>query len=516
LIERASLFFLQANQVRKHVLHSVLAGNKLYKCGSVPAQHASVCFAASLMLLERSHWSDPQAKLSKALSQDLKAGGRENAQRSLVFLLKMLKAILDEPGESSGSLKDAVSVLSELSRGGPWGHVHVGTGWDLCSARDILLGGVPVASLDDDHDGDLEISRAEVESLAVPEIDVQSVQLLVPINGPNNNDTPKILLTSEYERDLLLCILDVERSFVNRPPANPDDLMALTLEELWIKAEKEFFEKLEMKQQESISQKVKIPLGENVMVKVKFTNKLPVDLRLSALQLMMDLPDSFVVQPREQTVGSEVSEEIVLQATPQVLGQFSVRSVRWQLGDHLVISQPLWKQGPLLQRSLQQRANRERGRDTSLQFEVVEAQPLLQMQFDGLSPEVLQGQLLKSTLKIVNKGAAIATDIYIKLSQPSFVFYLQANDDDGQVLDFFGMSSTVVHLKGIDIAPGQEIRLEAWLRVTKPGLQRISLLLAYQAPIDLNLSPSLLQPMGSRTSYLCVQVISFICCCQFL
>lgn len=54
------------------------------------------------------------------------------------------------------------------------------------------------------------------------------------------------------------------------------------------------------------------------------------------------------------------------------------------------------------------------------------------MEFEGLSPEVLQGQLLKATLVLRNEGAATAGEVFIKLSQPLFVFYLsQVIDRDG-------------------------------------------------------------------------------------
>lgn len=237
----------------------------------------------------------------------------------------------------------------------------------------------------------------------------------------------------------------------------------------------------------------------------------------------MSSPESFLVKPVDHSIAAERTEEIILQAEPQVLGSFLLQSVRWQLSDHLIINQPINKRGPLLQRSLEQRAECVRGRDTSLEFDVIDASPLLHLQFEGLSPEVLQGQLLKSTLVISNKGAAVATEIYIKLSQPSFVFYLQHDgkgdgDDseprEGQILDFFGQSSTVVYLQGVEILPGEDIRLEAWLRVTKPGLQRISLLLAYQSP---NIAIPLTKSASNvRTSFLAVQVRKSVCLFLFL
>ena len=103
-----------------------------------------------------------------------------------------------------------------------------------------------------------------------------------------------------------------------------------------------------------------------------------------------------------------------------------------------------------MQRTRQQRASGERGPDTSLSFEVVPAHPLLKMEFEGLSPEVLQGQLLKATLVLRNEGAATAGEVFIKLSQPLFVFYLsQVIDGDGNSAKGSFLSSKEKDARGL-------------------------------------------------------------------
>jgi hypothetical protein len=163
---------------------------------------------------------------------------------------------------------------------------------------------------------------------------------------------------------------------------------------------------------------------------------------------------------------------------------------------------------------------RERALDTSLLFTVIPTHPLLRITFEGLSPEVLQGQLLKSTLLLTNDGAAAACDIVIKLNQPSFVFYIAQvisdnnnssssvtntiNYSDNTTADIPGSnsstttnrrssfsdglvtcsggSSTVMRLSPtITILPGQSLRLEAWMMLNRCGLQKVSLLAAYKA-----------------------------------
>ena len=72
------------------------------------------------------------------------------------------------------------------------------------------------------------------------------------------------------------------------------------------------------------------------------------------------------------------------------------------------------------------------------------------MEFEGLSPEVLQGQLLKATLVLRNEGAATAGEVFIKLSQPLFVFYLsQVIDGDGNSAKGSSLSSMEKDARGL-------------------------------------------------------------------
>ena len=136
----------------------------------------------------------------------------------------------------------------------------------------------------------------------------------------------------------------------------------------------------------------------------------------------------------------------------------------------------------------------------------------MQISFEGLSEEVLQGQLLKATFVIRNEGAAPACEIDLKLSQPCFVFYIESDQQAGKQLigdgsgaapgagslsaagwgaqqqqdsglvPLWGQSCTVVRLPaGTIIPPGEQLRLCAWLRIGELGKQRISVLASYKA-----------------------------------
>ena len=151
LMERAAAFFLQANQTRRYVFHVVIAGNRLHKCGLRPARHAAVCFAASMLVLDRGLWGDLKAKLSRALAQDLKFLGCEGAQRSLLLMLKMLAASMtdaQEIGSNIAALTEAVNVFLEVtSGGGAWGSILVREGWQEATTRAILLDPLPISPL---------------------------------------------------------------------------------------------------------------------------------------------------------------------------------------------------------------------------------------------------------------------------------------------------------------------------------------------------------------------------------
>lgn len=149
---------------------------------------------------------------------------------------------------------------------------------------------------------------------------------------------------------------------------------------------------------------------------------------------------------------------------------------------------------------------------------------MLRITFEGLSAEVLQGQLLKSTLVLYNDGAATACDIIIKLSQPSFVFYVsdlidttsklggttthnRRNSFKEELITSCGGSSTLMRLaSNIKILPGQSLRLEAWLMLNTIGIQKVSLLASYKALRD-NGKKEVFGPGNlCRTSFVSIKV----------
>eukprot|EP01034_Spumella_vulgaris_P025924 gene25924-32432_t len=520
LTERAAGYFLQAGQTRKYIFHSVLAGNRMLRCGPRPTRHAAVCFACSMLILDKGHWGDLKAKLSRALANDLKFSGREGAQRSLVMMLKMLSAVLDENNDvgNKASLMDAINVYNEIVDEGAWGSILIGEGWRSCLTRQVLLGSLPIGPMNI-LANDIYKNRSEVVGLAIPGVDKNVTSILNPLNGiesvvlgaSNNMNSQSSSMAEEMR-----VMLDLERQWVDEQasPSSSDAVEQRTLSDKIAEAELDLFRlKASGRQTSGPAGVVRIPLGEDISVRLKLSNKLPVDLQLTRVCLVIEPQEQFHSSEVNLLLSPESTSELVLSAAPQKIGKYNVDSARWNLSDYFSVRQPLRRDGPLLQRTLDQRVNRDRGADKSMEFEVVAAHPLLKVSFEGLSAEVLQGQLLKSVLVLRNDGAATATDIFIKFSQPSFVLYssesgtgADSSSATSRLLPFHGKSSTLIKLAdGISIAPGAELRFDAWLRITKPGLQTISLLAAYKALRDDGTKECFGPGNQCRTSFVSIQ-----------
>eukprot|EP01038_Epipyxis_sp_PR26KG_P005036 gene5036-7027_t len=527
LVDRAAMFFLQTQYSRKYVLHTVLAGNKLHRCGVKPAQHALVCFASVMILLDRGHWGDLKSKLCYAIANDLKASSRENAQRSLLLLLKMLYSIVDEKNKDVGnksSLNDAVNVLQNVVGEGLWGSILVSDGWTDYSTRQILLSDLPIGPINIFENQQQEYKqRTQVTGLPIPEVYKDSVSILCPLNGKDSLASYDMATSEQKEAEEMRIMLELEKQWIeandniiqanenntslgfeisdskSTPMTNAtNDLRSLS--DKWAEVEAEII-KSKNKSSSQTNTPVpvaRIPLGESLMLKLIVRNNLPIDLALSKMKLMMTPEEKFQTTVMDVLLSPDVSNEVILNSLPLECGEYHINSAKWNISDFFTVQCSLNKPGPLLQKTLKQREKRERGENKSLYFEVIPSHPLLHIAFEGLSAEVLQGQLLKTSLILSNQGGATACNIYIKLSQPSFVFYMNNDSNDNinnttrssqnqltGLLGFYGKSSTIVKIdESITIPPGGQLKLEAWLRITQPGLQRISLLASYKALRD--------------------------------
>ena len=551
LIEKAAYYFLHAQQNRKYVLYSTICGNKLLQCSNNSSNnnkkynlqhHAAVCFATSMLILDSTYWGDLKSKLNKTLSEDMKILGINGARRSLLLMLKLLNAAMGENKDvgQTDSLKEAANVFREIISSGAWGCIQVHAGWKNLTAREIMLQDLPITEINPSDcinktsSSNVE-SYCEVSNLPVPVVDVSSAMLDHCERGIESASTAA-LPDSSTVVDLAMAeemyaFLELERQWMEEqqqgsraqtPIISPTEEGEDTFADKWAELEAQLTRQREGNKSGAVAEEVmiRIPLGEKVRLKLTMSNKLPIDVHLDNVHLAMQPAESFATQGVSLSLTHDLTKEIVLTTQPLHLGKYRIDCAKWNLSNSLCVKQSLVKPGPLLQRTRQQRATAERGPDTTLCFEVVPAHPLLKMEFEGLSPEVLQGQLLKSTLVLRNEGASTACDIYIKLSQPLFVFYLsQVINSDGTttttsptapahgLLSTGGGSSTLLRLaEGTSIAPGQALRFEAWMMVSRIGTQQVSLLASYKA---LN-ADGTKQPFGPgsrcRTSFVSIKV----------
>lgn len=535
LIEKAASYFLQASQNRKYVFYTVITANKMLRCGMRPSRHAAVCYAAALMIVEQGHWGDLKGKLSKALAEDRKFQGKEGARRSLLLMMRLLSAAMCEGCDvgHTESLGDAVSVFREITNSGAWGHIEIVKNWNELSTRDLLLDALPINEICAPEGKGT--CYCEVADLPVPVLDVASAALIHSTSGVEAYSCASEISPAEIAlAEEMYAYLELERQWTEEHErqvearaafGGVDDQLEDTLSDKWAQLDGELLRYRDTNNARNLGDDwvARVPLGEKVKLRVKLSNKLPLEVQLNDVRVVVEPADHFETKGVSMNLAQDVTKEVILVTQPLQLGRYRIDTAQWNLSENLCVKQSLTKPGPLLQRTRQQRANGERGPDTTLCFEVVPSHPLLKIEFEGISPEILQGQLLKSTLVLRNEGAATACDIFIKLSQPLFVFYLsQVIDGDGStrctgpsngatgLIGMYGGSSTVLRLaEGTTIAPGQALRFEAWLMVSKTGMQKVSLLASYKALRE----DGSKQPFGPgnkcRTSFVSIKVITY-------
>jgi hypothetical protein len=241
-----------------------------------------------------------------------------------------------------------------------------------------------------------------------------------------------------------------------------------------------------------------------VILRGRFKNKLPIELNLTNLRLQCKPFDAFSVDSHDVYLSANDSADILLSAIPNRVGRYHAEYARWNLSDSLSVKYPLRRPGPLLHKTLKQRAHRERGDDKSLHFEVVPPHPLLNILFQGIPEDVLQGQIMRTDVILKNEGAAPAGEIYLKLSHPCFCFTVnstpvpahQQNSVPSATttssaspptvpqlhLPMWGQSGTVVRIPSEIIVPaGDSLHLTAWVQLNTLGKQQVSILAAYKA-----------------------------------
>jgi hypothetical protein len=543
LTEKAASYYLIGSYTRRFVLYNILAGHKLRSVGGAVAKHAIKNFTAALLLHESSRWGDIKAKLYRAVAQELKLypndSPHENySERSLFASLLCLITALTDNDNVGGkeSIADAATIYEELLEYKPsvkldgQGYVtKVSEGWPGIEVNEILASSLPVATFQAAGDSSSSLTL-EINELPCPEINMSKLSLMMPFNGVNSlvpwegnltsmnlsssnlNPTavsiPSAKMYSQAEQ--MKCLSDIERIWALEyqgidtasltPSASSPYMAAKSLGQRWVEAEIE----LEIRKSKYLNKNYKsflstsnggigrmttsnnfvtqIPLRETITLRVQLRNKLPLSMQISSLRIDIEPETDFEIISQDLSLSPKEYKEVFLTLRPLTPGHYSIDRLRWNLSESLVVRKSIRKTGHASSHCfLSSEAN-------SLKFEVVAPCPLITMIFEGVSEEVLQGQLLKTILVLRNDGNASAKSIFLKISQPCFVFTssqeTSAESSPG-LLDFFGQSCTLLELPAdAIIAPGGEYRLQAWLRLTSLGKQIISVLASYHGNYD--------------------------------
>jgi hypothetical protein len=555
LTEKAAQYYIPARQYRKFSLHIVLAGHKFNSCGTTAAiDHSSICFAAAMILYDQTEWSTVKSKLWRALADRSKVVHTPNGSRiALLLLLQIVSAITSKNRKSFNgetTLNDAVKVYHELIHDKSWGNLTIPTGWESINTRDILLDKTaflehsvasPHLAMDPENVINLinsvDVEDSEplpqvhrmtiIEDLRLPEIFMESVVLMTPLNGSSSVVPFGVESPLNPKIELLKSFLDIEKNLEKNllqtgggGGGGGGDYMAM------LESCSEKFVQVDSAIREGLFRNygstplsgsgnpggaggaaLPIPLGERVVLHLKFYNPLPVDLSLRDLQILMNIPESFDVIGTDVTIPSGTTKDVTLIATPLTLGTFRVESACWYLGTRVQIIQHIRKKGLLLQKTLTQRAHRQRSPDNTLTFNVIETCPLLRLDIgkEMENAEVLNGEIIRTSLLIVNEGSAAAKNIELIFNYPIAAIELFHVSNDAseppirydsdttkivRFLPFIGQSCTAVRIPNdITIRSGGSIQLRVWVRFQDIGKLDISLLASYQSALSDRVSP---------------------------
>lgn len=449
LTERAAALSLIAGLPRRYALHEMTAGLRMHACGSGPRRHALVCFAQTLLLLDRGFWGAARAKLAKYIADEWRASSEPDLRgRALILLLRVIDCAIDMPNSVSGrdSASDAVRVLRLLCDGSGASEaygLHVRAGWQSLPVQDLLLG--KLGGITERLQAPKLLSVCE---FSVPHLDQRRLCLLCPTNGfsvlrpfPNGNLESATMLTNML----------IERNWQGD---NGADLEVLVQRLVLVEDDK----------RKPNAQELYVGLGEPVLLSVRFANRLSCELQLNNLVVELSPEGAFEYDPLSLSLGAGEVRDITLKATPTQTGKFSVLAVRWNLSPLLSVRQSV--------NGGSKDSINSRALPLTPQIHVVAPCAHLRVGVEGFSPEMLVGEIVPVTLTLANEGCAAACNICVKSSHAGFVFL------DLEQVSLSG-SCTVFAIPA-DVQPGEEIRLKGHLRLIDPGTHKLVLAVSYQ------------------------------------
>lgn len=534
LTEKASVCFLKAFQDRKYLLYTVISGYRYANCNMMSTtNHSAISFAVSLIIHDAQRWGTLRIKLLKSLANKFRFNKSNNAtddsKQGIKIALLLLLRILNEVSSNkdfdcflgNDALMDGVYAYHVLLNELQWDcDLYIPRKWESgTSTAKMLNDPNPLLIENSKSNDDLKEnlrddveSSVVVENLRIPVLDVQSVMLLIPYNGmscmvPYGETGNENLII--YKTNLLKKYLAIENSLENLVDTNvisSEELMTMCVERFLVTQKDLLKERMDVTlNSPSKSCDIRYCLGEKVMIQMKIHNPLPVELKLNNLLVEMNQNQHFVNQSIDVSIAAGATTNMQLYSIPNEVGKFKVSNAIWNLNSKFKVVTNIDKKGKLLQKTILQRASRERSIDNSLEFEITLPKPLLEISvgknIQGF--DILQGQIIETYILLKNGGGEVAKNIDLIFNAPycivdsNIVVYesnsksKDGNNNDisdelngrGDSLPFFGQSCTAVHLpKEITISPGQVAKIPLWIRINDIGKQEICILATYGNP----------------------------------
>ncbi|CBJ30639.1 conserved unknown protein [Ectocarpus siliculosus] len=165
------------------------------------------------------------------------------------------------------------------------------------------------------------------------------------------------------------------------------------------------------------------------------------------------------------------------------------------------VSHRLEGRGKLLHATLEQRAAKARAPAPPPRFEATGSMPWLGCSLEGVPPTLLQGEVVRATLNVTNRGRAPAGHLCLKTNLPWVAFEEPSTatiggdeasaTGGGATGGAVGASGTTLAPPVGVIMPGQSVALPLWVRGRGGGRQTVRMIVRYKrAPPSSSSSPS--------------------------
>ena len=515
LLEQASRHYLGAMHYKKYSFHMLMSGHMYRSCRQ--ERHAARCFAAALYMYQQSHWNELLDHLESALAQQFYSC--EYYSLSLLLYLQLMDS-------------ETVGKISSKGLHKFWNHVL-----EICKTHpsEAQVGARLLRQVL--HHTDLRTTSLELD--VATSTSINNFTATEQVLELCHLDLPRVLDSSIQVLDMTTVIQnetfssewselnDYMEAELRASRSNP----VVTTDEVLSQLRNIESEKVISRRSKATDKTVTRACCEPVLVQVDISNPLNVDLELHSIQLVAELngpdglgtnqhptmtvhdanqtfsfhacptrnfscPDSysgtdspyFCVEKQSLTLEPSASTTISLAICPLVEGEFKILGLRAKLYGQVWMYHLFFLQGPLLQDTRAHRANRVRAPNRLLTSNVSIELPLLKVEphFDHVVDDtnthcLIQGQVMRGTLKLDNLGRAPTRNIFIKTSAPWLRLLSSTETAHDQATSFtVGPTGTLMRLPlERALEPGQADNVPFEILARGVGRQEYYMLFSY-------------------------------------